>query len=438
METKNPQPPQFEYPSENEGESIWRSRPVKLSIVAVLSVLLLIPSFMIKSMMEERQDLANEAVSETNGTYSGEQTLYGPVLSIPYNNNNRLDSIYTQILPENLFVNGELTTQTLNRSIYEVVVYKSYIEISGNFIIPENILKSKDYYNLERAQIHIGISDLRGIKDQLFFSTGDNKYKMESGIRNCDLFSSGANTTIKINPDSSRLDFKLAFNLNGSVSLNFVPFGETTVVDMKSNCKNPSFCGAFLPEKRVVNDSGFVSNWKVLNLNRNYTQMIESGRENIGIQESVFGVNVLVPVCHYQKSIRSVKYAILIILLTFVTVFFTEIWLKKNINPLQYLLIGLALCIFYSLLISLSEHIGFNFAYITATLMTTIMITCYTGAIIKQWKMAIVIGGLLMLLYLYILVLISLETYALLAGSIGLFVILALIMYVSQKVNNAK
>ena len=153
------------------------------------------------------------------------------------------------------------------------------------------------------------------------------------------------------------------------------------------------------------------------------------------VSSPAFGVDVLTPVQHYQKSMRSAKYAMLIILLTFVISFFVEIIQKKNIHPFQYLLVGLALCLFYSLLISLSEHIGFFPAYLIASIMTVSMLTCYLGGVLKVWKTARLIGGLLLVLYAYVFVLIQMETYALLAGSLGLFIILSIIMYVSQRIN---
>jgi inner membrane protein len=171
-----------------------------------------------------------------------------------------------------------------------------------------------------------------------------------------------------------------------------------------------------------------------MHLNRNYPQVMVNSRWVTDMDDSEFGVDMLFPVQHYQKSIRTVKYAILIIILTFVVSFFVEIFQKKYIHPFQYVLIGAALCLFYSLLISISEHTGFTVAYCIASLMTVTLITCYMIGVLKIKKTALTIGSLLALLYLYIFLLIQMETYALLAGSIGLFVILALIMYFSQRI----
>ena len=215
----------------------------------------------------------------------------------------------------------------------------------------------------------------------------------------------------------------------------FTPLGKTTLVSLKSNCSTPSFTGAFLPENREVAENGFSATWKILNLNRNYPQVFTGENWSIDLNDSTFGVNLLLPVDQYQKSIRSIKYAFLIIILTFVICFFVEVLQKKNINPFQYLLIGLALCLFYTLLVSISEHLNFTLSYVIATTMTIGLLTFYLSGILKIKKTAITIGGMLLLLYTYIFILIQMEIYALLVGSIGLFIILAIIMYCSLKIN---
>jgi inner membrane protein len=181
-------------------------------------------------------------------------------------------------------------------------------------------------------------------------------------------------------------------------------------------------------------ENGFTGEWKIMHLNRNYPQAIYGDEWQHDLPASVFGVEMLIPVQHYQKSMRSAKYAILIILLTFVICFFVEAIQKKDIHPFQYLLVGLALCLFYALLVSISEHAGFCVAYAIASAMTVILLASYMAGVLKEKRMAFAVGGLLALLYLYVFVLIQMETYALLAGSIGLFVILAVIMYFSQRI----
>ena len=311
---------------------------------------------------------------------------------------------------------------------------------------------------IEGATINLGISDLRGINEQISLEWDNRKLNFTPGVDPHSLVVSGISSKItpqQLFANDSIVHFTIKLKLKGSESIQFTPLGRTTKVAIRSNCQTPSFNGAFLPTEREVSPEGFTSKWEVLEFNRNYSQILKESPyrattnayrditdDNLGFQytnyaitESTFGVDLLFPVDQYQKSTRSAKYAFLIIILTFVVSFFVEIFQKKNIHPVQYLLVGLALCLFYTLLVSTSEHIGFTPAYIISALMTTLLITFYMVGILKIKKTAFTIGGLLACLYAYIFFLIQLETYALLVGSIGLFVILAIIMYFSQKIN---
>jgi inner membrane protein len=227
--------------------------------------------------------------------------------------------------------------------------------------------------------------------------------------------------------------------MKGSNKLMFLPVGSTTTVALRSNCATPSFQGNFLPETRQVSDSGFSASWKVLALNRDFAQSVTrwgcgNNAHSVDMSENEFGVMMKVPVLQYQQTTRCIKYAYLFIFLTFATVFFVEYRRQTPIHPVQYLLIGVALLVFYTLLLSFSEHIPFSWSYLIATLMTITLITVYLAGILKIRKTALMVGGLLLLLYLFIYVLLQLETYALLFGSLGIFVILAVLMYASQKV----
>lgn len=199
----------------------------------------------------------------------------------------------------------------------------------------------------------------------------------------------------------------------------------------------PQFHWKLFTQERNVTGEGFVAEWQVLNLNRNYSQVITNfSRANLdNVRYSGFGVKLKMPVEQYQQSMRSAKYAILIILLTFAVIFFTEIVNDTRIHALQYLLVGLALCLFYGLLLSFSEHLGFNPAYLLSAVLTIALVSAYMFGIMKKKKPALIMGGLLTLLYVYIFTLIQLETYALLVGSLGLFIILGIVMYYSKKIN---
>lgn len=416
---------------------------IKVLLIGFLMFMLLIPIEMITSLIREREDNAESAINEVQEKWSEAQTVIGPMLTIPYYKNDSKVISKLIILPENLTIDGEIKTETLKRGIYEVIVYNSPLTIRGEFVMPDEYKQlSPEKILTDEIMLNLALTDMRGLCDNVKVNWNGEIIPLSPGIMNRS-FESGMSAKINfqtLNKEENKISFSIDLQIKGSKSLNFAPVGGTTTVNLTSNCKTPSFCGTFLPETREVDENGFKSSWKIHYLNRNYGQVIEVNQNNevlnvSTISNSVFGVDLRLPVQQYQQAIRSVKYAFLIIILTFAVSFFVEVKQKRNIHPLQYLLIGLALCLFYSLLVSLSEHIGFTLAYLIAAVMTVLLIFFYLLGILKIKRTALTIGTLLSLLYVYIYVLIQLETFALLAGSIGLFIILAIIMYYSQKIN---
>ncbi|MDR2233252.1 MAG: cell envelope integrity protein CreD, partial [Tannerella sp.] len=336
---------------------------IKAILIGMLTLLLMIPMLLINELIKEREQTANMATSEVNQKWSGSQVINGPMLTFPVyelvkNMEGKTEKAISamQIFPEELNIRSEIETQDLKRGLYEIVVYNSTIEISGSFVLPDELKNLsdealKDIF-FQDAMLNIGISDLRGISEQVEVKWGDTQISLDPGIKQAKLIESGISAPVDIQAllNAETVAFSMTIKLKGSSALYFVPLGKTTVVEMHSNATTPSFTGSFLPVDRNVTDTGFTADWKVMHLNRNYPQVITGDRWQYDVGNSAFGVSMLMPVQHYQKSMRSVKYAILIILLTFVVSFFVEISQKKSIHPFQYLLIGAALCLFYSLL----------------------------------------------------------------------------------------
>ena len=221
--------------------------------------------------------------------------------------------------------------------------------------------------------------------------------------------------------------------MNGSKHLYFTPVGKTTRVHINSNWNSPSFTGSYLPDSREITDSGFVANWQVLHLNRNYPQVWK--HEIYPLNSSNFGVDLLFPVDEYQKSYRSTKYAIMFISLTFIIFLFIEIINKRRVHPVQYLMVSAGMLIFYTLLLSLSEQFGFNIAYLISSFAVVSLTTYYTYIIFKSGKLTGLAGTVIGLLYVFLFTILQIQEYSLLLGSIGLFLILALVMYLSRKVD---
>lgn len=419
----------------------------KLGVTIFLVLLLLIPSSMILLIIDEREDIRQEAIDEVSAKWGNAQTIIGPFVSIPFSrkviNTNAKDSLdyyivknNLHILPEQLMITSEIIPEIRYRGIHEVVTYKAIIKINGFFNKIELDDLDIQYEELvwDRASMTIGIDDLRGIGEQINVDLNGIEYSFDSGVINNDVVDVGVNAIIDMNiRDFERYDFNIEIDLKGSNYLQFTPVGKETRVLTNSIWANPSFTGAYLPDSRSVDEQGFKAMWKVFHLNRNYPQSWIGTQADI--EKSAFGINLLMPVDNYQKSSRAIKYAILIIGLIFLSFFFIEFVSKIFMHPVQYLLVGLALVIFYILLLSLSEYMSFNLSFIISSSATILLIASYVRSVLKSMKYALLIAFISALLYTFIFIIIQLQDFALVVGSIAIFMILALVMYFSRNID---
>jgi len=418
---------------------------LKLIVIGFLILLFLIPISMIESLVYERQNRKFEAINEVSSSWGNPQTIAAPFITVPYYEFTHTTDEYGKsnlirtkhkayFLPEELLIDGEILPEIRYRGIYDVVVYNSKMKISGKFApIDFNFFKIEDKNVLwDEAEINIGISDLRSIKQSVKIQIQDTVLAFNPGLSGFEVAAAGISASLDWRNDKA-LTFSVDLDLNGSSSIDFLPLGKQTNVKLTSTWENPKFMGAFLPETREINKDGFVSEWKVLHLNRNYPQSFLQSAGNIS--ESSFGVSLLLPVDEYQKNMRAGKYAVLIIALTFVVFFFMQVLNKIMIHPIQYIIVGLALMVFYSLLIAISEQLSFNWAYLISSVAIIGMVGLYVKAILKSNKLASLLTGVMVLLYLFIFTIIQLQDYSLLFGSIGLFIVLGVIMYLSRNID---
>jgi inner membrane protein len=416
---------------------------LKLVIISILTLLLLIPSSMIKSTIREREQLNRTAINEVSSKWANSQCLKGPILSIPllfeYRNDDETTELvkYLHILPDNLNIDGIVEPESLKRGIYKIVVYKSDLIFNGSFNISRNI----EFSNLkevkwDKAFLTIGISDLRGIEENITLKWNNSNLNIIPGSRIPDIINTGI--TIDI-PDLANLnnnyEFMFDLKLQGSQNLSFTPVGSVTDIQLKSGWKTPSFNGNFLPRNRDVSEDGFSANWKVLQLNRNFPKQWIGSQYSKELNKSSLGVDLILPLDDYQKSMRSVKYAIMTIALTFLIFFLVEILNGRKIHVLQYALVGFGLCLFYILLISISEHTNFNFAYAISGVAIVSIISLYSLSLFKRKKLTLLLLGVLSGIYGFLFVTLQMADYALLMGSIGLTLILAITMYSTRKIN---
>jgi len=418
----------------NDNKKLQYSLTIKIVVLAFLGFFLLIPLEMIKSIIRERQKNAEEVKKEIAFQWAGQQIISGPVLNIPvriFPSKKEIDPYVSvfHFMPESLSIKGDVQTEKRHRSIYQTVVYTADLNISGYFVIPELIADSNSEVLWKDAYFTMGISDNRGLKGTIQLKTDTGILEAIPGLKDADLFTTGISFPANLTVRDKKFSFSESLKLSGSDGLSFTPVGKTTEVVINSKWNSPGFRGNFLPVERLLNESGFNAKWLVTNLNRNFPQTWSGKAYNTG--NDSFGVDFILPVDHYQKSLRSAKYGILFIALTFMALIFSELAIKEKIHVFQYIMVALGLVLFFSLLTALSEYIGFNFAYLTASSSIIFLISFYLMKLLKNRFTVYLISGLLVLLFAFIFILLTLNDFAYLAGNIGLFVLLALTMMLS-------
>lgn len=417
----------------------WQhSLTIKMIVLAFLGIFLLAPLEMIKSIIQERQANSEKVKKEIAFQWASQQTISGPVLNVPVRiTPSKKDAepykTIFHLMPETLIITGDVQTEKRHRSIYQAVVYTADMKFSGEFLIPEiktgeegEILWKESYYTM-------GITDNRGLKGQVILNTDSSDIEAIPGLEDTDLFTSGITFPSALTGENKKINFSLSLKLSGSESLSFSPLGKSTNANLNSPWNSPGFKGNFLPVNRTISDSGFKADWLITNLNRNFPQSWTGKTYNPATES--FGVDFVLQVDHYQKSLRSAKYGILFIALTFLSLLFAELTIKENIPVFQYLLVSLALVLFFSLLNALSEHTGFNVAYLISAVSTIILISLFLRTIIRNHRPVLLISALLVFLYSFIFILLTLNDYAYLAGNIGLFILLGVTMMLSVKLN---
>ena len=423
-------------------EKLKTSIGLKIAVLSGLTLALLIPALMIQGTVHEREKRRAEVLNEITSKWGGSQNIVGPVLSIPveYIMADSKGKIrrYTNmiyLLPDSLNIQGAMQPEVRYRGIYEILLYTTDLGFSGKFNLANlGSLDLKDgLIKYDQAILEFGISDLKGLNNRMVLEWGDAQENANPGIINCSTIKKGFHMRAPLTREKSEYAFRINLDLNGSESLSFIPVGEENHASLQSNWQHPSFMGDFLPKVRQIDEKHFSAEWKILNLNRNFPQI--SLGNPIEFDNTNFGVQLIYPVDQYQKTTRTVKYAIMFIGLTFIVFLLIEILNRKLLHPIQYLLVGSGLVLFYILLLSLSEHMSFPLAYFLAAFSLIVLVSFYARAILKDTRFMLVIAGVLTTLYGFLYINLQLQDYALLLGSIGLFVMLAVVMYLTRNID---
>jgi inner membrane protein len=413
-----------------------RHSPVaKLLGIVFLILILLIPNAMVVSLINERSYLSTQANDQVAGTWGLKQSVKGPILAIPYYVADPTTKVLTEqmayILPSALDIKATTSEQLKKRGIYKSILYQCGATLSGHFetnLSPDLQGKNLDW---SRAKIVIGISDLTGISQEIKGKIGQIDLAFQSGT-GVPILQGGVSASAANIAASTHYDFAINLDLKGSSYLGFEPVGKSTHISLSSKWPSPNFQGKFATDTNSISSKGFAATWNVLDVNRSYPQQWAGPQYNL---DNEVGVELIQTVSDYSRNQRTAKYSILVIGLTFLFYFFGDIIKRLKMHPLHYLLVGMALSLFYVLLLSISEHLGFNAAYMIAAVGTIGMIVLYTNAITQNRAFAVQLLGMLVVIFGFIYTILQLEDFALLAGSLGLFIALAVIMFYTRNVS---
>lgn len=424
----------------------------KILAIGVIIVVLLFGIGMISVLINERIDYKSKVESDIAASSVKSQRFAGPIITVPYvlkiynseKNQYVRESLTLNFFPEQLNISGDLSTEERYRGIYKSHLYTFKGKLTGQFALPKNLGLSgpSDYtYEIGEPYLTLRMTDVRGIGNSTEVLFNHQKLSLTplSGTGYLAEGVKGPINAVSLK-DGGMIPFDISLELMGTTALNFLATGKETTVQINGQWPHPSFTGNVLPKERTIENDSFTAKWEVNQFSNITPKVLEACWQEKGGSCSThnamsFGVDLKDPVDHYRKSDRAVKYAILFIGLTFAGFFVFEIVRQMKIHAMQYTFVGIALVLFFLLLISLSEHIGFLAAYIIASVSCITLITYYMHSILKDKKLSLGFAGLLGLLYIILYILLSGEEYSLLLGSLLLFVAMGATMILTKNIN---
>ncbi len=424
---------------------------LKVLLILIAVVGFLIPLALVHGVITEREHRYRSVVSEIGGLWGQAQQVAGPILIVPFRRSipgtdgefsNTQQLVF--FLPDQYTVAADVAPEIRHRGLFEAVVYTADVTIGGTFVLPDAAQWSPAGAMIlwDEAMVVVGVSDSRSIGSGVAIAWRDETLRLSPGAPGLSQLTSGGMhaavpdlTTIA----RQSIPFELRLRFNGSDSLALLPLGRESQFAVSSSWTDPSFFGAFLPDAHSISEDGFEANWTVSHFGRGYSQQW-SGRdvnERLArtVRASELGVRFVQPVSEYLQAERAAKYGVLFIVFTFATLFLFEIVAGVRVHIFQYGLVGLSLCLFYLLLLALAEHLGFGVAYAIGASAVVGQIVLYTRKILASAKRTFGLGLLLAGLYGALYVLMGLEDFVLLLGSVGLFIALGAVMYVTRDID---
>lgn len=428
--------------------SWMRGWTAKVLGIGLLALLMLFPLWKVQSLVDERQGMRQSAIDQIAQGWGGEQVLGGLVLAVPTrqgldmgNNQTKLQDSTTLVLPDTATMDVAMTVDKRRYGIYEAPVFASTVILHGRFL-PDDLTRFRQLDNPiwrgDKAELRLVVGDLHGLQEVTELLINGKPQRFSSSAATFD--GHWSTVTVPIDLDALNgqpIDFSLNFRLAGTQSLQMLPWARTMDVKVHAPWPDPSFIGAALPVERQVDAQGFSARWHMLDLNRSYGQYWDANDRQVSsaVQSSPFGVALFQPVDVYQRNVRAGKYGLLFVTMTFVAFFLFEVLKRLRVHPVQYLLIGAALTSFYVLLLALSEQIGFGGAYATAATSVVLIIGGYAMAVLGARRAGLLLGGALALVYAMLYVVLAAEQYALLIGALVLTLTVALLMYLTRRID---
>lgn len=422
---------------------------IKLSLIALVSLLLLVPLSMIEGQIAARSARQADVRRDIAESAAGAQNLVGPVLAIRYRERvERQDKDRTEgaaryelvertrvLAPQKLDIDGVARVESRSRGLYRARLYHLDLHIVGSVVVPARLGfdAARDIVEAQ-AFLVLGLTDLRGVENDPQVRINGQPHRFVAGNAGA-LGGPGVHVALGLIDLSAgnRFDFSVPLNVAGTERLAIAPAGDATTVSLKSDWPHPSFQGRFLPVARTVSDEGFEARWEVSHLARNFDRMLKATAPD-GPGETL-DIGFMDPVNVYLQSERAVKYGVLFVVLTFAAFFLTEILRQLRIHPMQYLLVGLALATFFLLLIALSEHMSFALAYGTAATACVALIGAYLAGALGSRRRGLAgaagVGALYAVLYGVLLS----EDNALLMGTLLIFAALGATMLATRTID---
>ncbi len=422
----------IQHPEQPQQEDNSQKYLIKGFILLIMGAVLWLGTLLVDNLATTRESVKEKSLEYFRESWGDQQKIAGPFLSIPYDYKGTKGVVY--LMPKKLEIKSDVESAQKGRGIYENVTFRNQIQSKGHFDLNELYeYTDRSSLQLDKASLCYGINDATSLIAIDQFKFNGKAVQTKNGWIAKDISTNGIFSNVDIS-QALQYSFDVSVSLKGTESIEMVPLGENTQIQFLSNWKNASFNGKYIPnQKPEADDNGLVAKWNIQQFNRAFPQVWKNNDYDIWKDNIKIGLQI--PVNNYRKTTRAINYAVLVIGLVFITFYIIEINGKKSIHPVQYLLIGLALCLFYGLLLSFSELISFDLSYLIAAFMTVFLISAYIRSVLSQTRLGVITAAALGSVYTFLYILMIQESYALLLGNLGLFIILAAIMYFTRKMN---